>query len=43
MNKGELQRHLESKDLNGNKYIPDNNCFKYQWTKFSNKKTQSDR
>ena len=35
----ELQRHLENKDLNGNKYIPINNCFKCQWTKFSNKKT----
>lgn len=43
MNKRELQRHLEDKDLNGNKYIPINNCFKCQWTKFSNKKTQSDR
>lgn len=40
MNKRELQRHLEDKDLNGNKYIPINNCFKCQWTKFSNKKTQ---
>ena len=34
------KNQLENKGNDGNKYIPINNCFKCQWTKFSNKKTE---
>ena len=40
MNKEELRKQLDIKELNGNKYIPTNNYSKYQWTKCSNQKTQ---
>ena len=41
--KKELQNQLENKVQNGNKYIPVNIYFKYQWTKCPNQKTQSGR
>lgn len=38
MNKGELQKQLENKVLNDNKYIPINRYFKCQWIKCSDQR-----
>ena len=36
-----LQKQPENNEQNGNKYITNNNYFKYKWTKFYNQKAQS--
>ena len=33
-------KHLENEQQNGSKYVVINNFLKYQWTKYSNQKTE---